>query len=364
MKALIVGLGSIGRRHARNWAALGLGEVWVCRQGHTPQPEPLGVDVRTFDGLDAALAAGPDVALVTNPTSLHVSTAIAAVRAGCHVFVEKPLGASLDGVAELLTEAERRQRHVIVGYNLRFHPGLERARELFLTGTVGRPLSARAEMGEYLPDWHPWEDYRQGYGGRRELGGGPILTFSHEFDSLCWLLGRPERVVGLAAHVSALEIDTEDVAEIALQFEGGALGSVHVDYVRRPPRRFVETVGEEGILRWEYDENRLLVYAPATREWRVEQGRPTFTRNDMFLDELRHVAACVRGDVARPRVDGTQGAAILSVALAALRSAAEGRAIDLSRNGPGETATWLSSLAFRPAPLQNPSPTSFASTAA
>ena len=364
MNALVVGLGSIGRRHARNWAALGLGEVWVCRQAYTPQPEPLGVDVRTFDGLDTALAERPDVAMVTNPTSLHVSTALAAVRADCHVFIEKPLGASLDGVAELLAEAERRQRLVIVGYNLRFHPGLVRARELLLVGSVGRPLSARAEMGEYLPAWHPWEDYRQGYSARRELGGGPILTLSHELDSLCWLLGRPERVVSLATHVSTLEIDTEDVAEIILQFEGGALGSVHVDYVRRLPRRYVEVVGEEGILRWEYDENRLLVYAPATREWRVEQGRPTFTRNDMYLDELRHVAACVRGEVDQPRVDGRQGAAVLAVALAALCSASEGRAIDLTRDGPGETAAWLNSLAYRPAPLQYPSPTSFVSTAA
>jgi predicted dehydrogenase len=364
VRALVVGLGSIGRRHARNWAALGLGEVWVCRQAHSPQPEPLGVDVRTFDDLDAALAAGPDVTLVTNPTSLHVSTALAAVRAGCHVLVEKPLAASLDGVVELLAEAERRHRLVFVGYNLRYHPGLARSRELLLAGAVGRPLTARAEMGEYLPAWHPWEDYRKGYSARRKLGGGPILTLSHEVDSLCWLLGPPRRVVGVAAHVSALEVDTEDVAEIVLQFEDGAVGSAHVDYVRPVPRRYLEIVGEDGILRWEYDENRLLMYAPATREWRVEQGRPAYTRNDMFLDELRHVAACVRGEVDQPYVDGAQGAAILAIALAALRSAAEGRAIDFIRDVPGETSAWLSRLAVRPPPFQHPSLTSFASTAA
>jgi predicted dehydrogenase len=364
VRALVVGLGSIGRRHARNWAALGLGEVWVCRQARSPQPEPLGVDTRTFDDLDSALAAGPDVTLVTNPTSLHVPTALAAVRAGCHVFVEKPLASSLDGVAELLAEAERRQRRVFVGYNLRFHPGLARARELVLAGAVGRPLAARAEMGEYLPAWHPWEDYRQGYSARRALGGGPVLTFSHELDSLCWLLGPPRQVVGSAAHVSTLEVDTEDVAEIVLQFEGGAVGSVHVDYVRPLPRRYVEIVAEESILRWDYDENRVLVYAPATREWRVEQGRPTYTRNNMFLDELRHVAACLRGEVDRPCVDGTQGAAILAIALAALRSSTEGRKIDLTREAPGEISAWLSSLAVRPSPLQQPSLTSSASTAA
>src|ERR671937_578790 len=97
MKALVVGLGSIGRRHARNWAALGLGEVLVCREHGAEQPEPLDVDAQIFHELAAALAAQPDMVLVTNPTSLHVATARRAIEAGAHVLVEKPLGASLDG---------------------------------------------------------------------------------------------------------------------------------------------------------------------------------------------------------------------------------------------------------------------------
>lgn len=348
LRALVVGLGSIGRRHARNWAALGLGEVWVCRRT-TSVPEPAGVEARHFDRLGDALAAQPDVVVVCNPTSRHVPTALAAVRAGCHVLVEKPLGASLDGVADLLQASAQHGRHVMVGYNLRFHPLLARARALLLAGAIGRPVSARAEAGEYLPGWHPWEDYRNSYSARRDLGGGPILTLSHELDSLCWLMGRPDRLVCLAGHTSSLELDTEDVAEVGLAFAGGALGTVHVDYVRRPPRRYLEVIGEDGVLRWEYDENRLLVYAPGSRQWRVEEGDPAFTRNDMFLDELRHFAACALGEADRPLIDGRQGAAILAVALAALRAAADGRRVDLAaRDGPegGQSAAWLNSLAL------------------
>ena len=170
-----------------------------------------------------------------------------------------------------------------------------------------------------------------------------MLTFSHELDALCWLLGPPTRVTALAAHASSLEIDTEDVAEIALQFQSGALGSIHVDYVRRPPKRSIELVGEAGVLRWEYAEHRVVQYAAANRQWRVEEGDPRFERNQMYLDELRHFAACVRGEVERPLVDGEQGAAILSIALAALRSADDGRTVNL-QDEPEQIKRWLGTL--------------------
>lgn len=341
MRALIVGLGSIGRRHARNWAALELGPLAVCRQVNRPLPELLGVPATEYTDLDEALEQErPDVVVVANPTSRHVETACAAVKSGAHVLVEKPLGHSLSGVHDLLQTARANGRQVMVAYNYRFHPGLIRLRELAQAGVIGKIVSARAEAGEYLPDWHPWEDYRASYSGRRDLGGGAVLTFSHDLDALCWVLGAPHRVTAMAVHTSALEIDTEDVADIVLEFDNGALGSVHVDYVRRQPKRTLELVGEEGVLRWDYFANRLEHYAALSRQWRVEEGDARIERNDMYLAELRHFVGCIRDEVERLRVDGEQGAAVLAVALAALRSAAEGRSIDLRE----EHRQWLSSL--------------------
>jgi predicted dehydrogenase len=344
VRALIVGLGSIGRRHARNWSALGYGPLAVCHQHGAPQPEPLGVAAREHRDLAEALQVErPEVVLVTNPTSLHVAAAQAALEAGAHVLVEKPLGSSLAGVDGLLETARRRRRGLMVAYNLRFHPGLARMKALVEQQAIGRLVSARAEVGEYLPDWHPWEDYRGSYSGRRELGGGAVLTFSHELDALCWLLGPPRTLTAMAAHLSSLEIDTEDVAEILLEFERGVLGSVHVDYVRRPPRRTLELIGENGSLRWDYHAHRLEMYTAATRQWCVEEGDPTWSRNQMYLDELRQFVVRIRlaGSAAPP--DGRQGAAVLALALSALRSAAEGRTIDLHAQA-GSTPLWLSSF--------------------
>jgi len=346
MRGLIVGLGSIGRRHARNWAGLGLGPLAVCRQVGKPQPElaGLGVEAREYASLAQALETEqPDIVLVTNPTSLHLETACQALRAGAHALVEKPLSHSLAGVAELLQTAKVAKRQLMVGYNLRFHPGLQRLKTLTDDHVIGNIVSARADYGEYLPDWHPWEDYRDSYSGRRDLGGGPVLTLSHPLHALCWLLGAPRRVTALAAHASALEIDTEDVADIALEFNTGQTATVHVDYLSRPPRRSIELIGEDGVLCWDYDQNRLLQYVPTTRQWRIEEGDPRFERNDTYVAELRHFVDCVRGEVERPLVDGPQGAAVLAIALAALRAASDGRTVDLW-DADACTRTWLTSL--------------------
>jgi predicted dehydrogenase len=293
--------------------------------------------------LDDALAERPDLVIVANPTSLHVETARKAIQAGAHVLVEKPLSHSLQGVQELLAMAEERGQKLMVGYQLRFHPLLARARELLGQGAIGPVYSARAEVGEYLPDWHPWEDYRQSYSGSRVLGGGPILTFSHEIDALCWLIGTPSRLSAMSARASALEIDTEDVAELSLQYDRGLLATVHMDYLRRLPKRGIELIGRDGILRWEYDDNRLARWTPTTTSWLIEQGDPRFDRNHMFLAELAHVAACLRGEIERPLIDGEQGAAVLALALASLQSARDGRVIDLNCEGE-PVRTWLSSL--------------------
>ena len=322
----------------------------MCRQVGAAQPEPLGSTRVQFNQLQAALEAAPDVVIVTNPTSLHVETAGQAIEAGAHVLIEKPIGHALDGVAGLLELARAKKRIVSVGYNLRFHPGLARLRELLhrgrdrataharaskaasscLAGIRGRTIATATARGA---TWAAGQCSRSATSSTRCCG--------------CWV--DHVRLTALAARASDLEIDTEDVAEIVVQMACGALASVHVDYVRRPPRRMVEIVGDAGVLRWEYDENRLLQYAPTTGAWRVEEGDPRFERNDMYTAELAHFLQAVQeGGAIEPLSTGEEGAAVLSVALAALRSAAEGTSIELTTHEE-PTATWLRSF-DRPVP--------------
>lgn len=242
VSVLICGLGSIGRRHLRHFRALGCAPIWAWRTGKATlpddgQPAPDGV-VRD---LAEALAQRPDVVVVANPTALHLETALAAVRAGCHVLVEKPLAHRLDGWEELAAEATRRERVVRVAQNLRFHPQLRRLREIIAAGEpLGRPLLARAHIGGYLPDWHPWEDYRGSYAARRELGGGAALTNIHELDYLLWLLGPARRFSGLEMPLHPLGTDVDEAAAFVLEHASGALSVATLSLAHKPQARTLE----------------------------------------------------------------------------------------------------------------------------
>jgi predicted dehydrogenase len=295
MKTLISGLGSIGRRHFRNLIALGETDTLLHRTGKAtlPDDELAGYPVET--DLAAALAHKPDAVIVSNPTAYHLDVAIPAAEAGCHILLEKPISHNMDRVDRLREAATRTGARVLVGFQFRWHPGLLAVKRLLDSGAVGQPVSARAHWGEYLPDWHPWEDYRKGYAARPDLGGGVVLTLSHPIDYLRMLLGEVDTVSGVTSS-QGLGLPVEDTAEITLGFESGALGSVHLDYVQRPPSHWLEIVGSEGTLKWDNADGAVQVYQAADGKWEDIPAPEGFERNDLFMDEMRHFLAVVRGE--------------------------------------------------------------------
>jgi predicted dehydrogenase len=295
MKILLAGLGSVGRRHLRNLRLLGETDLLLYRTGKAtlPDEELAGYPVET--GLPAAFAYKPDAVIVSNPTAYHLDVAIPAAEAGCHILLEKPVSHSLDGVDRLRAAAARTGARVLVGFQFRWHPGLQAVKRLLDAGEIGAPVSARAQWGEYLPDWHPWEDYRAGYAARPDLGGGAVLTLSHPIDYLRWMLGEVETVSG-ATSSNGLGLPVEDTAEITLGFASGALGSVHLDYVRRPPSHGFEIVGTEGTLKWDNASGGVSVYRAGVGAWEEIPTPAGFERNVMFVEEMRHFLAVVRGE--------------------------------------------------------------------
>ena len=160
-----------------------------------------GVTGKRFSDYGAALAQfKPDFVVICTPPVFHVEQALLALQSHAHVFIEKPLSHESSGIERLIAEARRNDRNVQVGYNLRFHPGLQILKDLIDSGKIGRVLWLNAESGQYLPDWRPWQNYRDSYSARKDLGGGIILDGSHELDYICWLLGRPTGVSCRAEH--------------------------------------------------------------------------------------------------------------------------------------------------------------------
>jgi predicted dehydrogenase len=343
LKVLFVGLGGIGQRHARNLRTL-LGDdvdmlaYRVRGLSHVVTPT-LDADptrnleteyrIRVFSVLEEALAERPAIAFICNPSSLHVPAALSCVRAGCDVFLEKPVSSDLGGVPELVEEVRRRRCIVMVGYQLRFHPGFIALHRMVAERSVGALLSVRAVVGEYLPGWHRYEDYRTMYAARADLGGGVVVSQIHEFDYLYALFGLPRRVFTVGGHLSDLEIDVEDVASTLMEFEvdGRPLPvHLHQDYVQRPPNRSCEVLGTRG---------RLVMDFPSLSLTHVDvdggqqrQSWETWTRNEAFQDELRHFLECVRTRQ-RPVVDLADGLASLRMALAAKESMVTRRAVAL-----------------------------------
>ncbi len=341
MKALIVGLGGIGQRHARNLRTLLGGELELLafrtrRLTHVITPE-LGVDtvanvedtygIRVFTDLAQALAQRPDVAFIANPSSLHIACATACAEAGCDLFIEKPLSDSAEGVCRLIDIVAERRLVAMVGYQLRFHPCLELFTSIIKGGLLGRPLAVNATIGEYLPHWHRYEDYRTMYAARAELGGGVVFSQIHEYDYLYSLFGLPERVYALGGRFSRLEIDVEDTASVLLEckVDGRPLPvHLHQDFLQWPAVRTCEFIGDEG--RASMDFQRLTVSTQ-----RRDDAAPTissfegFDRNELFVRELRHFLGCVR-DRRPPLVGLADGSASLRMALAVKESMA-GRSV-------------------------------------
>ncbi|KAF0109291.1 MAG: putative oxidoreductase [Anaerolineaceae bacterium] len=339
MKILIAGLGSIGRRHLRNLRALGETDILLYRSHRAtlPDDELSGLPVET--DLRAALDLRPAAVIVANPTALHLDVAIPAVEAGCAVFLEKPVSGSTERLDRLAAAAEKSGSRILVGFQFRFHPTLKKAADIIASGALGQALTVHAHWGEYLPDWHPWEDYRQSYAARADLGGGVIRTLTHPLDYVRWLAGEVESVWSFNGRVSPLEIDVEDAAEIGLRFANGALGGVHVNYVQRPPMHRLEIAGTAGTLRWDNADGVLHFFrmSAAFGTWSanppapvVEQFAPPagFERNTLFLDQMRHFIAVARGE-AEPVCTLDDGVRALQLALAAKQSAAQGKTISL-----------------------------------
>ena len=342
LRWLVVGCGSIGTRHINNLRTLGADQIVACDVNAKRRQEVadrFGISV--VRELDEAWEYQPTVALITVPTSLHVPVAMQAAEHGCHLFIEKPLSDRVDGALHHLLKMVRdRQLVSLVGCNFRFHPTLRRVKQLCEEGAIGHVVAARAEVGQYLPDWHPWEDYRQSYSARRALGGGVILDAIHEIDYIRWLMGAVEAVASFASKLSALEIETEDTAAILLRFVGGAIGEVHLDYIQRASSRTCHIIGEQGTIRWDYTTGEMQWYSAETGQWRVFTNPESWKPNQMYVDELQHFLRCVVG-AERPAQDLPAGVHALHIALAAKRSAEQQQVITLAKQGAGwPKVTW------------------------
>lgn len=314
MKILMIGLGSIGQRHLRNikkvlgdeaeiiaYRVRGLqrtfSDTMQIREDVNLEEE---FQITSFSDLDEALAQKPEVAFITNPTNMHIPCALKCVKAGCHIFLEKPISDDMEGIGELQAAIEEQNVKVFVGYQNRFHPVIRAVKEVLESGELGNVLSVQAVVGERLTTMHTYEDYKETYMARKDMGGGVVTNqLVHEMDYLYYLFGKPFSVYAVGGTGNGLEIDVEDVCDalfMVKDYKGRSIAfNVHADFYQSPPSRFIKVVGEKGQI--EAD----LIRATVTKTVCDVTEAATFTnfaRNDMFIEELELFLQAVRENTA------------------------------------------------------------------
>ncbi len=284
-------------------------------------------EIPVYDQMEKAVTGPGDLLMVCRPSPFHLELATRAIDSLCHVFIEKPLSNSWHGVKVFLDKVKKSRTLVWIGYDLRFDSGLKRVKQWLDGNRFGRPLAVRIQVGQYLPDWRPGQNYVESITARKELGGGVLLELSHELDYARWLLGPVKRVTGLTGNIG-LKMDTESIALALLEFQSGAMGSVHLDCLQRTLSRNCQVVCADAVIHWDYCSQFAWVSGTQNRtldkiSWETED------RDTRFRRELDHVIRCIAGDE-EPIVTAQEGADSLRLALAIKTAAETQKTITLS----------------------------------
>jgi len=264
-------------------------------------------NLRTYSNVERALEDNPHAAIIATPPATHSTIAVPLITRGISVLIEKPLAHTLFSGKTIQAAEYATDTLACVGYSMRFHPAIQLIRDELLP-EIGKPLYARAEVGQYLPDWHPGEDYRQWYMAHADQGGGALLDLSHEIDYLQHLLGGYMRdAKGFVGKVSDLDIDSEDLADFTARvlnpWVNGVQVSVHMDLLDRAYNRRLRIVGTEGSIDWDWN-NKNIVEVLFNDQYPIKQEVHGYDkdRNVQFEEEMKAFIESVQTKTLHPNL--------------------------------------------------------------
>jgi predicted dehydrogenase len=326
MNILVVGYGSIGKRHIKNLLTISNAKIIVYTKQKFSSPDKRIV---VHNDLDMCLKMKPEIGFVTNETSYHIPIAMKLAKSGIDLFLEKPLSHSVKNIHTLENTVQKNKLITQMGCHLRFHPCLKKIKQLIDKKFLGKIISVQVENGSYLPDWHPYEDYRKGYAAKDDLGGGVTLTCIHEIDYLYWFFGELLEISSITGKFSDLELTTDDYSTSIMKFKNGVIGELHLDYFQRPEYRQCKIRGTKGILYWNSDDNEVKFFSAKQNNWKTILKLNNFERNNMYVDEIKYFLKCVKQRQITLN-DVSQGIKTLEIALSIKKSSKTKRFVSFS----------------------------------
>jgi predicted dehydrogenase len=277
---LVIGVGSIGVRHINNLLSLGFVNIrLVTKRKVFPDFWPKFKSYSTI--LEALNDSHFTHALICTPTSQHVNDLSQIINSSINsIFLEKPISHTFLGIDDLIKQIKNEQK-IWLGYDLRFDLGLLQVKNLLEEKMIGSVLTVNSFVGQYLPDWRPHEDYRNGSSALLSKGGGVLLDLVHEFDYLFWFFGKVRTLAALYKNTDVLEIETEDIADVLLQFQNGVQGTLHLDYHQKKLFRNCVITGSKGTIKWDLGEKSVSLIGVVEEPlvWKF----PNEERNQRFL---------------------------------------------------------------------------------
>ena len=297
-KILIVGMGSIGKLHLKIARELfPEAEILVFR--HLPSSDIPQFSNGCINSVEEIVSFNPEIGIICNPSSLHLSIARVMIQLKTNLLIEKPISSSLEGVQELIHSFDVNKKVLLVGYNLRFSNSLNHFRKLSKSAVIGNILSVRCEVGQSLLNWRPNTNYRESVSAIKKLGGGVLLELSHEIDYLQWIFGDIDWVRATLSRQSSLDIDVEDTAFLTLGFttevrEKQLVGTLNMDFVRHDTTRVCTIIGELGSIQWNGITGEVRVFNSETKEWKLSYSyipvREETYRNEWkyFIELINH----------------------------------------------------------------------------
>lgn len=324
---LVIGGGSIGRRHIQNLQQLGYNNIY-CLKRNNDQDFQLKLNVKVVTSI-TQLPQKIDIVFVCTPTSLHVDGLLIAKELDAAVFIEKPLTHDLINLQQSIEVANQNHNLFFIGFMLRYHPLVLKIKELLEQKHIGEIYSGRFSFGSYLPNWHPWENHQESYASQKRLGGGVINTITHELDLIQYFFGDPIAVVAEKANYQKLNIEVEEVAEAIFTYEN-KLVTLHLDYLQKEYDRTILLLGDNGSIKWNWHENKVIVKIH-------EQDPIEFTSNkddvnQLYIEEVKHFIALYQHKQFVHPLNLNHAIANTQLMLAMHVSAEQGHRINLTKN--------------------------------
>ena len=328
LKILIVGLGSIGKRHLENILYTTNSQIIIFSK-QTKLNFTKNEKIKVFDSLDKCLLEKPNIGFITNVTSDHIPIAIKLAKFGLDLFIEKPLSNNMTNVKKLVKIVEREKLITLMGCNLRFDECIKEMKYLIDKQVIGKIISVKVECGTYLPDWHPYENYKNSYAAKEEFGGGVVLTCIHELDYLYWFFGETQEVFSMTGKYSNLKITASDLSAIILKFKNNIIAEIHLDYFQKPEARSCKLIGTKGTIIWDSLSNEVKIYDFKKAKWKSKLRIKKYDKNEMYVKELEHFIQCINKKK-KTINDISQGEYVLKVALGIIKSSKLKKSIALN----------------------------------